>query len=364
MSTTEVIVKQNNCFVCGTDLKPNSRSIMDSTNFSQKPIYKFIESFVGLKLDLPPTTKAALCDECLNQLQEYEKICRRAAKIQELISENFKQTQKSFKETEVFTACGKCFTRFDSNEDIDNHECIIDENEVDEVVSYIEYIGDDEDEEDDGKFSEENEQREKRKRTEILSYTCSTCNKAFEKKRDYSQHIKLAHLPDGAKVFACEICDDINDNIFPTELELKFHNVIKHPTDKNSALQCPGCPKTFSNKSLLTRHFGLHLQDKPLVCELCGKRYFHSSSFHMHMVAHKGVKQHTCKECGRSFLSTSHLNRHLKTHSGVKNYECHECGSRFAQRYNLKAHMNIHYGISRKRKSKGPGDMQYEQINE
>lgn len=236
---------------------------------------------------------------------------------------------------------------------MDNHECIID----DEVTNYIEYVVE-EDEEDLEKVTIELPHKDKKRRSEILSYTCGTCNESFDKKKDYQQHVKLAHLPDGSQVFLCDLCGE-NDHFFPSELELKFHNVIKHPADKNAPLQCPGCPKQFSNKSLLTRHFGLHLQDKPLVCELCGKRYFHSSSFHMHMVAHRGEKQHTCKECGRSFISTSHLNRHLKTHSGIKNYECHECGSRFAQRYNLKAHMNIHFGMTRKRKSKPQQNNEY-----
>lgn len=198
------------------------------------------------------------------------------------------------------------------------------------------------------------------RRPDGLAYSCETCNETFSRKKEYTQHVKLAHLPDGAQVYSCAICDTTNDNIFVNELELKLHNVIKHREDKNAPLECPGCPKIFNNRSLLTRHFGLHLQDKPLVCDICGKRYFHTSSFHMHLIAHKGIKGHSCSECGKSFISTSHLNRHLKTHTGVKNYECHECGTKFALRYNLRAHLNSHYGIVRKRKPKGNKSIQVE----
>jgi uncharacterized C2H2 Zn-finger protein len=293
-----------------------------------------------------------VCGECLEELHEYEKICRRAAKIQEHISDVFSTTQQKFKEPDGGIKCSACFALFASQDEMDDHDCI-----VDETVDCIEFMTaeeceeEEEDEEDDGEDGEGSARKKRVKGEHVTDYTCGTCNKSFEKKRDYSQHVKLAHLPDGAQVFTCVLgCDDLQDNIFPSELELKFHYVIKHPSKQGEPLQCPGCPKVFSNKALLSRHFGLHLQDKPLVCELCGKRYYHSSSFHMHMVAHKGIKSHVCKECGRSFISTSHLNRHLKTHTGVKNYECHECGTRFAQRYNLKAHMNIHYGITRKKK--------------
>lgn len=242
--------------------------------------------------------------------------------------------------------CATCFAVFTNQDEMYDHACIIDEEDFD----CVEYIC----EEDDEEYPEETKPSTSKEkiRTDGLAYSCETCNESFTRKKDYAHHVKLAHLPDNAQIFSCSICDQSQENIFVNELELKLHNVIKHPEDKDAPLQCPACPKIFTNKALLTRHFGLHLQDKPLVCDICGKRYFHTSSFHMHLIAHKGIKGHTCAECGKSFISTSHLNRHLKTHTGVKNYECHECGSRFALRYNLRAHLNSHYGIVRKRRPK------------
>ncbi len=157
-----------------------------------------------------------------------------------------------------------------------------------------------------------------KRKQEGLIYTCTTCNASFDRKKDYTHHIKVAHLPPGAEIFTCAMCDSNEKNFFVSELELQLHHVIKHQDPKISHYQCPACPKIFNNKTLLNRHFGMHLDDKPLVCDICGKRYFHASSFHMHLIAHKGIKGHSCAECGKSFMSSSHLNRHLKTHTGVK----------------------------------------------
>lgn len=40
--SSDVIIRDESCFICGEVLEPNSRSVLDSTNFSAKPIYKFI----------------------------------------------------------------------------------------------------------------------------------------------------------------------------------------------------------------------------------------------------------------------------------------------------------------------------------
>lgn len=140
---------------------------------------------------------------------------------------------------------------------MDDHECIIDAEEVE----CVEYVYDELEMED---YDESKEVKIIKKPAgsseKALVYSCDKCEKVFEKKKAYNKHVKLAHLPDGAEVFACSLCGNAEENIFVSELEFKLHNVIKHPEDKNAPLQCPGCPKIFNNKALLTRHFGLHSQ--------------------------------------------------------------------------------------------------------
>lgn len=137
---------------------------------------------------------------------------------------------------------------------MDDHECIIDAEEVE----CVEYVYDELDE--DYVESKEVTKSQRKAPEKQLIYSCTKCEKTFEKKKAYNKHIKLAHLPDGAEVFACSLCGNAEENIFVSELEFKLHNVIKHPEDKSAPLQCPGCPKTFNNKALLSRHFGLHSQ--------------------------------------------------------------------------------------------------------
>jgi hypothetical protein len=38
----DVIIRDDNCFVCGETLSPDARSVLESTSYSEKPIFKFI----------------------------------------------------------------------------------------------------------------------------------------------------------------------------------------------------------------------------------------------------------------------------------------------------------------------------------
>lgn len=219
----------------------------------------FLESFTRKRFDFADISKGSICITCFDELSEYDKICKRAANIQEHIAEVFNNTQMNFHGNKEPLKCFTCFAPFTTQDEMDDHECIIDAEEV-ECVEYV-Y-----DELDEDYVEATKEVKKSQKKTSSstsdkpLVYSCDKCEKTFEKKKAYSKHIKLAHLPDGAEVFACSFCGNAEENIFVSELEFKLHNVIKHPEDKTAPLKCPGCPKVFNNKALLTRHFGLHSQ--------------------------------------------------------------------------------------------------------
>lgn len=42
----QLIILQQNCFACGDFLDTNKRSVLDSTQFSDQPIYKFIGKYL------------------------------------------------------------------------------------------------------------------------------------------------------------------------------------------------------------------------------------------------------------------------------------------------------------------------------
>ena len=162
----------------------------------------------------------------------------------------------------------------------------------------------------------------KRAKPEILSYTCNICNKHFGKKREYQLHIKIAHLPEDAKIFPCSKC---HSETFVSENELKLHFVVSHPADPSTSnFECPICAKIFSSKSLLNRHYGIHTANsyRPHICEICGKTFYHYSSFYAHAKIHPDIRDFKCTQCTKAFRSQSHLNRHMKSHTKTKNHEC------------------------------------------
>lgn len=311
-------------------------------------IAQILESFTGEKFNaemFSSSTQAEVCVDCLTKLEQYDKICLEAARIQEEIVEVFKRNQEKCRSnTKDFLKCMTCFAQCSSSEELDGHDCIVDNDELyEECVEYTEESSCGEE----GKGSATSKSLKKQV---SYNYTCNTCGEHFEKKREYQLHAKLAHLPENAEVFTCSQC---NDSLFVSEMELKLHNVCAHPTNpSSSSFQCPICSKHFSTKALLNRHFGIHSSssERPHICEVCGKTFFHYSSFQLHAKMHLDIRDYICTQCTKTFRSQSHLNRHLKTHSKVKNHECSECGSRFAERYNLTSHLKTHFGISRKKR--------------
>lgn len=280
-----------------------------------KQFFSFTENFVGnafVKVK-PELQEAHICMGCFKKLEKYDSLCLQAARIQQEIIDVFNETQKkSHKCPKEVIECKNCATQFTSSDEMNDHDCFIENDDDYDIIECSE--------------SSDNEQEEKfsKDSNKVVNYkyTCNTCNEHFEKKRDYQQHAKLAHLPPNAEVLTCSKC---TDSFFISEMELKLHNVVTHPIDPSSPVfNCPACNKAFSSKGLVNRHFGVHSSssERPHVCEICGKSFFHYSSFQAHCKSHTDVRDYSCSQCPKNFRSQSHLNRHLKTHSKVKEHEC------------------------------------------
>lgn len=229
-----------------------------------------------------------MCDNCCKKLEEYDRICQQAAKIQDEISNNFKKTQQRISDSL------SCF-KLEVEDDTFDHDLVFfeaNESDNDTKINPLECL-----------------------------YNCSICQEKFAKKKLYQSHMKFAHLPKEATIFSCADCAE---SLFISNLELQLHQNIFHSTDLSSKLfQCPACPKKFRTKSLINRHFGIHTSsDRPFVCEQCGKTFFHYSSFQAHIKVHNDERAFSCKLCPKTFRSQSHLNRHTKTHTKQKSHEC------------------------------------------
>lgn len=264
-----------------------------------------------------PSVEAEICLECLEKLEEYDRICLQAARIQEDIANIFKDNQAKIQDDQNdFLKCQTCFAQCSSLDKLSTHECIIEDDEEFDVIEYAEYSSDS------AEIVIESPQKSATK-IESFNYTCNICSQRFERRRNYQSHIKMAHLPENAEIFHCSQC---NDGFFASENELKLHIVVTHPADLTSVstYECPICSKAFTTKALLNRHFGIHSSDseRPHICEICGKTYFHYSSFRAHVKIHTDIRDYSCSQCDKTFRSQSHLNRHLKIHTKQKDHEC------------------------------------------
>ena len=94
-------------------------------------------------------------------------------------------------------------------------------------------------------------------------------------------------------------------------------------------LQCPSCPRQFSQPSLLERHMRSHSQDRPHQCKICGRSYTQSGNLNVHMKTVHGVlepagarvgggvhlessRPHKCYICNRLFTTTSNMYQHIR----------------------------------------------------
>lgn len=92
----ETLFMENHCFVCGDALEEEKKSVFDTTEHSDKEIYKFVgerkiqrkfltkllgvhlyfsETFVGESLKsaiISSPTKIEVCGSCFHKLEEYE----------------------------------------------------------------------------------------------------------------------------------------------------------------------------------------------------------------------------------------------------------------------------------------------------
>lgn len=112
------------------------------------------------------------------------------------------------------------------------------------------------------------ESPEKEKETSVApTYSCDVCGDRFTMKRDFKKHVKLAHLPANTELFPCSKCDDI----LTSDLELKLHNATAHPDDPSTkTFKCPICPRLYSNRKNLRRHYKKHdMTPTPEVPQIC-----------------------------------------------------------------------------------------------
>lgn len=261
----------------------------------------------------PSTNAAEVCEICVEKLEEYDRFCLEAARIQDEIASKYRSTQALMHTQNESFKCSACLEQYNSIDELHSHECFMGE-QYEDLQEYADY-----EEEELVETTENLPSKKSPKKYEPLIYTCNKCNVKFQRKQDYQKHSKLSHVPENTEFFSCSLCKDGDpsvDTLFASEMDYKLHNVLSHPEDPSApSFNCPICFKIFEKKSVLNRHFGIHSSnsDRPHVCEICGKSYFHFSSFQSHNKIHADIRDFPCKQCSKSFRSQVSLISFLKS---------------------------------------------------
>lgn len=218
----------------------------------------FLESFASRNFDETTIAEAEICASCFGKFEEYDSLCSQAANVQEFLATTFKSFQARLQEefTDDFK-CKACFLQAANIEELENHKCIVEVDNLFDFVEYTEETGAEESDESEG-FT-----NVKYIKSETIRYTCNSCCEKFYKKKEYQAHLKIAHLPSTAELFTCSQCNEVCFS----EMDLKLHIAVSHQKDEK--FQCPVCNKILSARNLLVRHFGIHSSStfRPHVCK-------------------------------------------------------------------------------------------------
>ncbi|KAL4805756.1 hypothetical protein BDV18DRAFT_12854 [Aspergillus unguis] len=109
------------------------------------------------------------------------------------------------------------------------------------------------------------------------------------------------------------------------------------------------CDKEFARKADLSRHYRIHLDDRPYACpeEGCTKQFHQRSSLKIHQRTHTGEKPYICEisTCQRAFSDPSSYARHQRSHKNERPYVCcvTSCHQSFSRKHGLHRHQLQHH---------------------
>lgn len=173
---------------------------------------------------------------------------------------------------------------------------------------------------------------------------CPICGKEFKFKSNIARHIESVH--NKVRNYPCTLCD----KSYFEKTHLSNHMAL-HLDDRPFLCDHPDCGKTFKILPHLTIHQKQHLegeektkhkQNNSFICSYCGKVLTSKVSFEGHLRSHTNEKPFVCKICSKAFNRQITMNVHMRVHTNEKPYNCKICNQRFKQISHLRAHLLTH----------------------
>lgn len=162
------------------------------------------------------------------------------------------------------------------------------------------------------------------------NYWCSDCGETFKERQERDTHECIVYK--GERPFSCSECN----KDFQRQYHLKQHQLEKHPLMVEQTVEPEPESKDIEDQqsqfeSAESSEAPIRSEPIQYTCEICGTTWATQNSKRSHMLIHKlqRRKHYTCDVCGKVFRLR---------HKGDLPFSCSESNKDFKSQYQLKKH--------------------------